>query len=444
MKLFRSPILFVGILILAISCNKEESKLDNQLNEALMEASQGLGNSYYKMPSSSNYSSIPQDPNNPLSEEKIELGKLLFHETAFATENVFPITGGEYSCASCHHAAAGFQSGLAQGLGEGGEGFGMLGEGRTRNLLCDPSLCDVQPLRSPTVMNTAYQSLMLWSGTFGATGKNIGTNDSWTPDTPKATNNLGFKGVETQAIAGLGVHRLGFDEQAVRDNGYKRLWDQAFGNIPVDERYTKESAGLAIAAYERTILSSEAPFQKYLKGEYNALTDEQKEGAILFFGKAKCASCHNGPALNDEDFHALGMGEFDIQAVTHYNEDDPAQMGRFDFTKEEADKYRFKTPQLYNLADVGFFGHGASFQTIREVVDYKNKALHQNAKVPASNLSSQFTPLGLSDEEVDKITEFLRGGLYDPNLQRYVPTSLPSGNCFPNNDGPSKLDLDCQ
>ena len=143
------------------------------------------------------------------------------------------------------------------------------------------------------------------------------------------------------------------------------------------------------------------------------------------------------------EFHALGMNEFNPGEVTHYDPEDPAQFGRFSFTGIEDDKYKFKTPQLYNLKGLNFFGHGASLSSIKEVIEYKNNAVAENSNVPESALSSEFQPLGLTDVEIDQITDFIENGLYDSNLERYVPSSLPSGNCFPNNDEVSQMDLGC-
>ena len=441
MKHLTYILLLSSIAFLSCGDDHKTDEIDEQLKDALITVGQSLD--YYRLPSSNDYSSIPQDPNNPLTTEKIELGKLLFHETAFATGGEFPITNFEYSCASCHHAAAGFQAGIAQGIGEGGEGFGDMGEGRVRNSLCAADMCDVQPIRTPTVLNGAFQPLMLWNGQFGATSLNEGTDALWTEGTPKEKNHLGFEGLEIQAIAGLGVHRIEIDETSVTEHDYKELFDDAFGNINVQERYTLTTAGLAIAAYERTIMANESPFQKYLGGNNYALSDHQKKGATLFFGKAKCATCHTGPALNKMEFHALGMNEFEPEAVTHYDPEDPAQLGRFTFTGKEEDKYLFKTPQLYNLKGLNFLGHGASFNSIREVIEYKNKGIAENGNVPVEVLSDEFTPLGLTSEEIDQLVDFIEYGLFDPNLDRYVPKKLPSGNCFPNNDSVSQMDLGC-
>ena len=105
--------------------------------------------------------------------------------------------------------------------------------------------------------------------------------------------------------------------------------------------------------------------------------------------------------------------------------------------------YRFKVPQLYNLAEARFYGHGATFLSLVDVVRYKNEATAQNSRVPAEKLSRYFTPLNLSETEILDLTAFLQKSLNDPNLERYVPTSLPSGKCFPNNDYLSRLDLNC-
>ena len=111
--------------------------------------------------------------------------------------------------------------------------------------------------------------------------------------------------------------------------------------------------------------------------------------------------------------------------------------------RQEEDKYKFKIPQLYNLADSPFFGHGASFRTVKDIVDYKNQAVQENPEVPESQLSEAFIPLGLTDEEVEAITAFIENGLRDPNLSRYQPESTNSGNCIPNSDDMSSEDLGC-
>lgn len=415
--------------------------LHQELIRVLTEASDGEGPSYYMMPRA--LSEIPADPNNPITAEKVALGKLLYHETALGTDPQQAEGMFTYSCASCHHAQAGFQAGLPQGIGEGGMGFGLQGEGRIQDPGYSIPVLDIQPIRTPSVLNIAFQEAVLWNGQFGATGVNVGTEDSWYPGSAQATNYLGFEGTETQAIKGLDVHRMGMDAALFVEYGYGEQLISVFGDLG-DTLMSDVYAGLAIAAYERTVLASEAPFQRWLRGDEHAMTKTQKEGAILFFGKANCASCHNGPSLANMEFHAIGMKELEGQGVhTTVFENQTVHLGRGGFTNRPEDMYKFKVPQLYNLKDSRFYGHGASFQTVLDVVRYKNEAVKEMADCPDIQLADEFVPLGLTEDEIWAITVFINDGLYDADLMRYVPESLPSGNCFPNNDGYSASDLGC-
>lgn len=425
--------------------NTDPTVLDMELEEVLNVASNGVGKSHFQFPASDDFNAIPQDPKNPLTAEKVALGQLLFHETGLAANPMQNIGEGKFSCASCHFAGAGFQAGRFQGISEGGIGFGLNGEGRRRNNLYKEEELDVQPLRTPSAMNGAYQINTLWSGQFGGTGLNIGTEDAWTPDTPKEVNALGFEGLETQAIAGLEVHRLVSNAELIENLGYKTMFDAAFPDVSEEERYNGTHAGLAIAAYERTLLANQAPFQKWLSGETSALSQQEKRGAILFFDKGQCATCHNGPALNSMEFHALGMKNlYDCPEETFKaGPEVGGHKGRGNFTGREEDNHKFKVPQLYNLTDSPFYGHGSSFRTVTAVLRYKNEAIAEDSQVPVSQLAEEFQPLNLTPSEIDDLTVFLERSLNDPNLLRYQPASLLSGNCFPNNDALARADLGC-
>ncbi|OJJ22371.1 cytochrome-c peroxidase [marine bacterium AO1-C] len=450
MTINKLTIWVIGMLLpLVWSCTKVEdtdpSTLDKSLETALMNISNGQGKSFFTLPNSDELAKIPQDPKNPLTVAKVKLGQMLFHETALALDAKQTVGMNTYSCASCHNAGAGFQAAVKQGIGEGGTGFGTHGETRTKDPNYADENLDVQPLRTPSAMNGAYQKVMLWNGQFGATGPNVGTEANWTDGTPKAVNKLGFEGLETQAIAGLTVHRLKIDTPTLFAMGYKTLFDEAFPDVPEADRYTAETAGLAIAAFERTVLANEAPFQKWLNGDLTAMSDAQKNGAILFFGKGQCATCHTGPALNSMEFYALGMNDLSgtgVFGVTQ-TELDNAGKGRGGFTGNAQDMYKFKVPQLYNLSNSPFYGHGGNFTTIKSVIEYKNQAVSQNAQVPASQLASEFKALQLNEVEIDLLVDFLKNGLNDANLKRYEPAQLPSGYCFPNADAKSKADMGC-
>ncbi|MBK7410885.1 MAG: cytochrome-c peroxidase [Saprospirales bacterium] len=436
-------LLCAGFILTAMGCAKDNSAndLNLQLLDALDAASGGKGSAYYILPASDRLEQIPQDPNNPLSTYKVKLGQLLYHETALGLAPMHAENMEAYSCASCHFAAAGFQAGRHQGISDGGVGF----FNRTKNGDYTATEVDVQPIRTPSVLNTAYQQVMLWNGQFGAVGLNAGTQDSWTAGTPKETNNLGYEGLETQAIAGLNVHRMMIEKPFITTSSYGVLFDAAFPDVPVSERYTRQTAGLAIGAFERTVLANKAPFQDWLRGKYTAMTEEEKRGALLFFGKAECASCHNGPSLANMEFDAIGMEDLYLCPEPTFKSDENSveNKGRGGFTNNPADNYKFKVPQLYNLADSPYYGHGASFRSIRAVVEYLNAGVSENPAVPSSQLASGFKPLGLTSKEVSDITAFLEHALYDPDLMRYQPTFIVSGNCFPNNDPQSRADLGC-
>jgi cytochrome c peroxidase len=445
------------LLLVLISCEKkvgteimpEESydSLDEELEAKLIAAADGQGLAFFRLPNENDLAQIPQDPNNPLTPEKIELGKLLFHEPAIGRNPRKADQAGTYSCASCHHAAAGFQAGVRQGVGEGGIGFGQKGEQRRVDPNYGFDFLDIQPIRTPSTLNTAYQDIMLWNGQLGNVPLNEGTEDKWALRSPKALNFLGFEGLEIQAIAGIVIHRQRVNKDFVAEYPeYKTLFDQAFPEYPEAQRYNDTIAGLAIAAYERTMLANQAPFQEWLQGNQSAMSDLEKQGAILFFDKAGCVDCHTGPALNKEDFYALGMNDLVGEGVTNTVGQDffTSAEGRGGFTGKESDLFKFKVPQLYNMTDSPFLGHGGSFRSVREVVEYKNAAIPENSIVPLSQLPGRFKPLGLTEEEIDQLTAFLEKSLYDPNLIRYVPEQIPSGMCFPNADLESKSDLGCE
>lgn len=438
---------YTTALILCASlsaCTQETEDIDSDVRFAINTAQGSGGIAFYQLPQSTSLAAIPQDPNNPLTTSKIRLGQQLFHESSFATIGPLPKLKKSYTCASCHHADGGFQANMIQGIGEGGIGYGIAGEGRVADRSVAEHHIDVQPLRTPSILNSAYQTNLLWNGQFGATGVNQDTEYLWPDNTPIATNRLGYEGVETQAIAGLSVHRHHYDTEAIITNGYQDLFDSAFGQVPEDQRYNNIQAGLAIAAFERTVLAYEAPFQRWLRGDESAMTIDQKKGALLFFGKGQCTNCHNGPGLANMEFHAIGLNDFNPREVLNFEADDPSKLGRASFTKDPNDSYKFKVPQLYNLKNSPFYGHGASFRSIRDMIAYKNLAEPQNPKVPISQLSPYFEPLSLSEEEIDQLTIFVEQALYDPDLSRYTPSSVVSGNCIPNNDWSSKQDLDCQ
>ena len=421
------------------------------LTDLMISASLTKSKDFYLLPDSDDFDNIPQDPLNPLTQAKVDVGKFIYHDPAFATEGI-ALRAKTWSCATCHHARAGFKSGLIQGMGEGGEGFGVKGETRVWH---DPEIgaqdADVQPVTSPTVLNVAYQDVMLWNGALGNASNgiiNVGIDPDrlMTEGTPKEANREGLSGIETQAIAGTGVHRiLGFPPELEETDYYQMLLD-AFPEFSRDE--LGKSSTRAIAAFERTILSNKSPFQMWLRGDEFAMSKKEISGAEVFFGDGGCVVCHQGPALSspvgatsDQVFFAVGFDDLDTNDIIG-EVADGVRLGRGGLTGDPVDNYKFKIPQLYNLADINVFGHGGSFTSVREVVEYKNEGVAQN-DASTSNLDYRFVPLNLSSSQIDDLVEFIEVSLRDPDLMRYEPTSLPSGLCVINNDETSRSELGC-
>lgn len=425
--------------------SSDTTALQSELQTLLISQSAGQGLHAFALPSESDLALIPQDQNNALTREKVELGKFIFHDTGFALNGVSS-DPGTWSCSACHNAVAGFKAGIPQGIGEGGVGYALDGSHRQLALGFDAAALDgddnkpdLQPIAPPATLNVAYQEVVLWNGELGNSGtinSHVPKDQLATEGLPREANERGFAGPETQAIAGIQLHRLQMEGQTplTTNDEYRALWQAAYPSGSNDPR---EDAGKAIAAYVRTILTNQAPFQQWLRGDTHALNKTELQGAILFFGDAGCSSCHQGPALSSVEnaqehqmFSAVGFADFDT-SLNNIHGEVPASvgLGRGGFTLDEADNYKFKVPQLYNLADSNVLGHGASFSSIREVIKYKNEALPQNENA-TSNLDQRFVPLGLSIQDISQLTAFLTTALHDPNLQRYEPEYVPSGACI--------------
>ncbi len=431
-----------------LACTHDR-QFDYMLEQALDQHSQTGSYDWYIMPESDDYASLPnQDPKNPITETKVLLGKMLFFETGLALENRYPISKISYSCSSCHVPSQGFTAGRFQGIADGAIGFGDHGEGRTKIPLYAGDEVDAQGARPLPVINLTYVTNALWAGSFGSFNVNEGTESVWSQDTLIEINHKGLMGLEANNDRALAVHRQVVNKEVCDSLGYTAMFDEAFPEIPAEQRYNRQTAAFAIAAYFRTILTNEAPFQKWLRGDKNAMTEEQKNGAMLFFGKAGCVSCHNSPSLNSvpHQFFALGVNDlyqsgFDVFRT---GPTDNRVFGRGGFTKRQEDMFKFKVPQLYNMKNIGFYFHGASKTSLRQVVEYFNNGVPENPNVPANQVSALLRPLNLTNEEMDDLVEFLENGLFDPNLERYQPENTMSNFCFPNNDPLSRIEMGCK
>ena len=430
---------FTTIVLLVFACTHQTlSTLDKELAVVIGDRSR------YILPNSTDFANIPQSPSNPLTEAKVKLGKLLFFEPAFANEPKRYEGRFTFTCSSCHVPEAGFRPARMQGIADGGYGFGAKGEARIKNPLYESDSIDAQGARPLSMLNVAYVTNSMWNGSFGSEEVNAGTESLWGHfDPATAINHERLGSLEGQNIEGLKTHRMQFTPEIVAANGYTQMFDEAFPDIPVSERYTRKTASFAISAYLRTLTTDEAPFQRWLKGEEDAMTEEQKRGAILFFGKVGCSSCHSEPNLGSITFAALGLNDLFEVGGLRTSINDRRNLGRGGFTGNEEDMFKFRVPQLYNLGDSGPYFHGGSKNTLEEVVRYFNDGIPENPRVPASQISYFMRPLGMTEEEIKDLTAFLEEGLRDPDLKRFVPESVLSGMCFPNNDPLSKADMKC-
>ncbi|MCG8329979.1 MAG: hypothetical protein MI974_19940 [Chitinophagales bacterium] len=438
-----SLLIFVALYVVSCTTDELPNPIDHQLQKRL-EAIAPDGNlDYFILPSSEDLGKIPAGVGNPLTPEKIALGKMLFFETGLAKDAMKSSGEGTYSCASCHLPTAGFMPGRIQGIADGGIGYGLNGESRSIMNDYEENELDAQGARALSLLNVAFVTNTTWSGKFGAHHANENTEYAWDEENGNEVNHLGLDGLEAQNIEGTQLHRMRITAGWLDTLGYTDMYNAAFPDFPEHERYTHLTTSFAISAYLRTLMADQAPFQRWLQGESDAMSQEEKAGAMVFFTKAGCYRCHKGAGLSSVEFHAVGVRDLYQTGGFNTGPDDKRNFGRGGFTRKQEDMYKFKVPQLYNMKDSPFYFHGSSHHSLHSVVDYFNDGIPENEVVPEENISKYFHPLNLTEEEKEQLVKFLEKGLYDPYLERYVPEEVLSGNCFPNNDPLSRVHLGC-
>jgi len=433
------------ISLMAFSCTTDSlpDPLDQQLERRLQALSPSGDASHFILPDSDDLDRVPAGVANPLTPEKVALGKMLFFETGLAKDAMKEAGEGTYSCASCHIPSAGFMPGRIQGIADGGVGFGLNGESRSMMNEYEENEIDVQGARPLSMLHTAFVTNSTWSGKFGAHHANEGTEYAWNEENGNEVNYLGLDGLEAQNIEGTKLHRMRVTKEWLDTLGYLPMYDAAFPDFNNDNRYSLLTTSFALSAYIRTLMANEAPFQQWLKGDKEAMSQEEKAGALVFFNKAGCYRCHQGASLSSNEFHALGVRNLYQTGGFNTGPNDKRNFGRGGFTGKEEDMHKFKVPQLYNMKDSPFYFHGSSHHSLESVVEYFNRGVPENAEVTEANISPYFHPLNLTEQEKSDLVEFLKHGLYDSNLERFVPDAVLSGNCFPNNDPLSRSHLGC-
>jgi cytochrome c peroxidase len=315
-------------------------------------------------------SPAPFPLDNPYSDAKAELGTLLYFDPRMSGD-------GSTSCNSCHPANDG-----SWAIGSP-MSFGYPGTTHWRN--------------SQTIINSAYYLYLNWDGS--ATSIERQNNGAW-----------------TGTVAG-NLDTAMAEERLAQIPEYVRLFKEVFGtDFPLYGDAIK-----AVATFQRTIVSKNVPFDAYLSGDANAISDEAKQGYDLFTGKANCIACHNGPLVSDNTFHNIGVPtapDFHTNALRqitvrwqYWNRGVPedeyatmdADLGLYYITKLESDKGKFRTPSLRETCYTAPYMHNGAFNTLEEVV-----AFYKAGGGDDSNKDSLLRPLTLTEQEQAALVAFMR------------------------------------
>jgi cytochrome c peroxidase len=298
----------------------------------------------------------PED--NPYSVEKVELGRLLYFDKRLSADN-------SVSCGTCHSPEFAFTDGAAVSTGMKGQKGGR---------------------SAPTVINRAYSLAQFWDG--------------------RAMT------LEEQALGPMAnpiemgnTHEV-IIERLRKVQGYRGLFKKAFGT----EEFTIDHVAKAITTFERTILSGNAPYDRWKAGDKKAMTPQQVRGMDVYFNKAKCDQCHEGVNFTTNMYANVGVGA---------DKPDP-DVGRFAVTKNPLDWGAFKTPTLREIANTAPYMHDGSLKTLEEVVDFYNEG-----GVPNKNLDPKIKKLNLADQDKKDLVTFLHALSGEGWQQIKAPQKFP-------------------
>ena len=221
--------------------------------------------------------------------------------------------------------------------------------------------------RTPTTLNLGWAPLLFWDGRADSLeAQALG------PMSAPAEMNMPLADLEKKLNA---------------IPGYKPLFRAAFGETSI----TATRVAQALATYERTLVSREAPFDRWVNGDESALSPAAVQGFALFNGKALCSKCHSGWRLTDDSFHDIGINAGDL--------------GRGAVLKGlESMQYAFKTPTLRNVVQRAPFMHNGSEASLERVVEFYNRG----GDVRRQSLSTDIRPLKLTSKEKQDLVEFLK------------------------------------
>jgi cytochrome c peroxidase len=281
---------------------------------------------------------IPHPADNRYSAEKSELGRKLFFDSIMSGS-------GSHSCSTCHNPALAWGDGAARAVGQG----------QTK-----------LSLRSPTLLDVAWIPRLGWDGKF----RDL-ESVAFGPITSRGNMNL----PEETLLARLNA-----------SSAYVNAFAAVFGAAGI----TRRNIELALATFERSIVSGRAPFDRWIDGDDAAISAAAKRGFDLFNGKAHCSSCHNGFSFTDGSFHDIGTAK---------NTD--IGRGRL-FPSSVKLRYAFKTPTLRDVTLRAPYMHDGSIATLEEVID-----LYDRGGIERPSRSVLIRPLGLTDAERADLIAFL-------------------------------------
>jgi cytochrome c peroxidase len=292
---------------------------------------------------------IPAD--NPMTPEKIALGKQFFWDKRWSRN-------GTIACVSCHDPSHGWADPRR---------FSLRFDGKPT------------PRHSPTLVNRLFSDTQQWAGTRASLEDQAIKASDQTPE--------------------LLVKNLGSIPE------YQAAFRKVFGR-----ELDPDGVAKAIAAYERTILSGNSPYDRFRAGDPTALSATARRGLALFEGKARCVSCHVGFNFTDESYHNIGVG---------MDRPDP-DLGRHAVTKQEQHKGAFKTPTLRDVARRPPYMHDGSVPSLAEVI-----AFYDRGGTPNAWLSGDIRPLGLTSAEQADLVAFLEALTGEVAAEVASPPRLP-------------------
>jgi cytochrome c peroxidase len=343
------------------------------------------------------FSALPQavkaPPDNPFSSDKAALGKLLFWD---------PILSGrkDVACASCHHPRFGYADNRDVSIGVNGVG---LGEQRR---FASPNEIPFVRRNSQTLLNVAFNGIdkadrydpaaapMFWD-------MRVASLEAQSIEPIKAFEEMRGDAYEEGKAIDSVVARL----NAIQE--YRALFAKAFGD---ENAVNASNLGRALAAFERSLLANNAPFDRYMGGDRNAMTAIQIQG-MRRFERIGCSNCHNGPMFSDYEPHVLGVP-------------DNGKLPESDRGIKD-EPYAFRTASLRNLAYTAPYMHSGAFQTLDEVLKFYDRA-PQNPNVARQQVDRRVRRLRDPDDEATVLIAFLKA-LNDDSFDKTIPSRVPSG-----------------